>query len=253
MDAYLAFMRPRLGAARRVLRPHGSMLLHCDWRACHRLRVMLEEIFGAEGFVNHLIWSYGLGGSSPRRFARKHDDILFYAAGEEYYFRAPLVPATSLRMRGREKKSTDVLCVPSINNMAAERTGYPTQKPLALLRILVDACCPEDGTVIDPFCGSGTTLVAAQESGRHFIGIDASPDAVRLAARRLAEASSIFRPTTTAGPGPLLLRSHEKTATGSHVNGSGASPSLSSKQNHPRPGGTSPAERGRGTRSIGLP
>jgi DNA modification methylase len=188
MDAYLAFMRPRLTQLHRILRPTASLLLHCDWRTCHHLRLLLDEIFGEENFINHLIWSYGLGGSSPRRFARKHDDILFYGRTGEYFFAPPMVPATSLRMRGQLKKSSDVLEIPSINNMARERVGYPTQKPLALLRLLIQACCPPgaDRIVLDPFCGSGTTLVAARDLGRSFIGIDRNPEAVRTAVARLA-------------------------------------------------------------------
>ena len=187
-EAYLAFMRPRIAACHRLLRPTGSILLHCDWRHGHRLRLLLDEVFGPDAFVNHLIWHYGLGGSSPRRFARKHDDILFYARGPRYWFEAPRVPATSVRMRGLDKKATDVLDIPSINNMAHERTGWPTQKPLALLRLLVAACCPPGGLVLDPFCGSGTALVAAVELGRAAVGMDCSPDAVAIAQRRIREA-----------------------------------------------------------------
>src|SRR5690606_14779178 len=100
----------------------------------------------------------------------------------------PLVPATSRRMAGRMKKATDVLAIPAINNMAAERTGYPTQKPLALLEVLVRACCPPGGTVLDPCCGSGTTLVAAVRTGRRAVGCDLSPEAVRIAQERLGRA-----------------------------------------------------------------
>lgn len=257
LTAYLDFMRPRLAMARRALRPDGSLLLHCDWRSCHHLRLVLDELFGARGFVNHLVWAYGLGGSSPRRFARKHDDILFYAAGPDYFFEPPLVPATSNRMRGLFKKSTDVLHVPAINNQAAERVGYPTQKPLALLELLVGACCPPGGIVADPFCGSGTALVAARRSGRRYLGIDASPDAVRIAEARLAETDARRRPTMTSGRcterSAPRLRSQEKTATSSQVKGNGATPSTASKQNHVTPGGRSPADLGRGMRSIGLP
>lgn len=185
LGSYLEFMRPRLEAMHRLLKPTGSILLHCDWRTCHHLRFMLDEIFGASGFVNHLIWHYGLGGSSPRRFARKHDDILFYARGARHYFKPPQVPSTSRRMNGAVKKATDVLAIPSINNMAAERSGYPTQKPLALLLLLVEACSPPGGLVVDPFCGSGTTLVAAKRLGRPCLGIDANPDAVRISRTRL--------------------------------------------------------------------
>lgn len=188
IDAYLAFLQPRVAAVRRVLGPSGSILVHCDWRTSHHVRLMLDEQFGAGNFVNHVIWTYGLGGSSPRRFARKHDDILFYAMSGDYSFDPPRVPATSNRMKGQLKKASDVLPIPSINNMAAERTGYPTQKPVALLSVLVKACCPPGGLVLDPFCGSGTTLVAAQQSGRQFVGIDVNPDAVAIARERLATA-----------------------------------------------------------------
>ncbi|MHC4219354.1 MAG: DNA-methyltransferase [Planctomycetota bacterium] len=200
LNAYLGFLRPRLETIHRALRPAGSILLHCDWRCAHHLRLMLDELFGASGFVNHLIWSYGLGGSSPRRFARKHDDILFYAKGSDYYFEPPLVPATSNRMKGQLKKASDVIRVPAINNMALERTGYPTQKPLALLSLLVNACCPPGGTVLDPFCGSGTTLVAAAESGRRCLGIDINKDAVRISRKRL-EKSDTVAATPSEKPG----------------------------------------------------
>ncbi len=191
LEAYLVFMRRRIKAVHRVLAPSGSILLHCDWRCSHHLRLVLDEIFGPERFVNHLVWAYGLGGSSARRFARKHDDVLFYSKGGEYYFNPPLVPATSNRMKGKLKKAGDVLHVPAINNMALERTGYPTQKPLALLTLLVKACCPPDGLVLDPFCGSGTTLVAAAQSGRAACGIDVSPAAVRISRRRLGEVVTV--------------------------------------------------------------
>jgi DNA modification methylase len=190
VDDYLAFMQPRLTDMARLLKPAGCLLLHCDWRTAHHLRLMLDDLLGAARFVNHLIWSYGLGGSSPRRFARKHDDILFYANSDDYYFAPPMVPATSNRMRGEMKKATDVIAIPAINNMAAERCGYPTQKPLALLRLLIEACCPAAGIVLDPFAGSGTTLVAASQLQRRYLGIDCNPDAVAIARRRLSTIQS---------------------------------------------------------------
>ena len=185
--AYVDFLKPRLVECSRVMKANASILLHCDWRASHHLRVLLDEIFGEAHFVNHLIWKYGLGGSSPRRFARKHDDILFYAKSSNYFFQPPRVPATSMRMKGKFKKATDVLDIPAINNMAAERCGYPTQKPLALLELLIGSCCPPKGLVLDPFCGSGTTLVAAKALGRDSIGIDRNPDAVDMATSRTVE------------------------------------------------------------------
>ncbi len=185
--AWLAWLRERLEATLPALKPTASILLHVDWRTSHHARLLLDELLGPDHFVNHLIWTYGLGGSSPRRFARKHDDILFYAVDpERYHFEPPMVPATSNRMKGRLKKATDVLDIPAINNMAHERTGYPTQKPLALLRLLVTACCPPGGLVLDPCCGSGTTLEAAAASGRRPLGCDINPHAVAIARRRLA-------------------------------------------------------------------
>jgi DNA modification methylase len=187
LDVYLAWLGERVAATIPAIKVTGSILLHVDWRTSHRVRVMLDDLLGADRFVNHLVWSYGLGGSSPRRFARKHDDILFYGMHpDRYWFDPPRVPATSNRLRGRSKKATDVLDIPSINNMAAERTGYPTQKPLALLDLLVRACCPPGGVVLDPCCGSGTTLVAAAAAGRVPIGCDVSPPAIALARRRLS-------------------------------------------------------------------
>ncbi len=204
MGAYTAWLRERLAATLPALRPSGNVLVHCDQHAGHHVRLLLDELLGPDRFVNHVIWCYGLGGSSPRRFARKHDDILFYAVEpERYWFDPPRVPATSARLKGRTKKATDVLHfpafgdadasaadvldIPSINNMAKERTGYPTQKPLALLDVLVRACCPPGGVVLDPCCGSGTTLVAATRAGRRTIGWDVNARAVAVARARLRE------------------------------------------------------------------
>ncbi|MGE3107112.1 MAG: site-specific DNA-methyltransferase [Phycisphaerales bacterium] len=204
VSEYIEWLGERVSRSVRLLKPTGSILLHVDWRTSHRARVMMDEILGEDRFVNHLIWSYGLGGSSPRRFARKHDDILFYCVDPEgYWFDPPRVPATSARMRGQMKKATDVLWfdrepeggramdggavleVPTINNMAAERVGYPTQKPVALLEMLVRACCPPGGVVWDPCCGSGTTAVAAVKSGRRVIVSDQSEEAVGVTRERV--------------------------------------------------------------------
>jgi site-specific DNA-methyltransferase (adenine-specific) len=186
VGAYITWLEERMAATMPLLKPTACILVHVDFRVCHHVRLLLDNLLGDDRFVNHLVWSYGLGGSSPRRFARKHDDILFYCVDpDHYYFDPPMVPATSRRMEGEFKKATDVLEIPSINNMAHERTGYPTQKPLALLDLLVRACCPKGGTVLDPCCGSGTTLVAAVQAGRQAIGVDKNPDAVAIATARL--------------------------------------------------------------------
>lgn len=186
-ESWVSWLEERLTATLAVCKPTSSILLHVDWRTSHHARLLLDRLLGADCFVNHLIWSYGLGGSSPRRFARKHDDLLLYALDpQRYYFDPPMVPATSNRMKGKLKKATDVLDIPSLNNMAEERCGYPTQKPLALLNMLIGACCPESGTVLDPCCGSGTTVVAAASSGRVGIGVDRNPEAIATARVRLA-------------------------------------------------------------------
>jgi site-specific DNA-methyltransferase (adenine-specific) len=188
-NAFIDWLRPRLDATIPALKPSSLLALHVDWRTSHRVRLLLDELLGEDRFVNHLVWSYGLGGSSPRRFARKHDDILLYCKDpDRYWFDPPRVPATSRRLAGQTKKATDVLAIPSINNMAAERTGYPTQKPLALLELLIAACCPPGGLVLDPCCGSGTTLVAATNLGRRAIGWDTSPAAIKVTRHRLQTA-----------------------------------------------------------------
>ncbi|NBX36032.1 MAG: site-specific DNA-methyltransferase [Planctomycetes bacterium] len=209
IGAWRAFMEPRLRAAHRVLAEDGSLLLHVDWRTSHHARFMLDEIFGADNFVNHLVWSYGLGGSGPRSFARKHDDILLYGRSDAYWFEAPRVPARSARLRGRTKKATDVLDIAALNNMAIERTGWPTQKPLALLDVLVRACCRPNGLVVDPTCGSGTTLVAAVRSGRRALGIDISAEAIAIARGRLEGAAQRVTHPTAAQP-----RVRRQTAAG---------------------------------------
>ncbi len=186
VEEYIAWLRQRLEPTLGAIKATGSILLHLDYRTSHHARVLLDDLLGADRFVNHIIWHYGLGGSSPRRFARKHDDILFYCMDpEQYFFEAPQVPATSRRMAGQMKKATDVLGIPAINNMATERTGYPTQKPLALLDLLIRACSPPLGLVLDPCCGSGSTLVAAVAAGRRAFGSDVNPEAIEISRRRL--------------------------------------------------------------------
>ncbi len=200
-DAYLRFMAPRLTLIRELLADDGSLLLHCDFRASHLLGLVCDELFGrgdrgtekhAAGFRNEIVWSYGLGGSSPRLYPHKHDVVLWYTKSAAWTFEAPRIPATSERMKGRLKKQTDVFDdVPSLNNMAKERTGYPTQKPLALLERFVLAHTKPGGLVADVFAGSGTTLVAAARHGRRWIGCDAGLPAVAAVQKRLAAEAAI--------------------------------------------------------------
>ncbi|MBX3391233.1 MAG: site-specific DNA-methyltransferase [Phycisphaeraceae bacterium] len=186
-ESYIAWLEARVRATVRAMKPTGVVAIHCDDRASHRIRLMLDRVLGEDRFINHLIWRYGLGGSSARRFARKHDDIIVYGMEPDgHYFDPPMVAATSRRMRGMLKKATDVIDIPAINNMARERTGYPTQKPEALLSMLVGAFCPPGGLTVDPCCGSGTTLAAAVAGGRRALGFDSSEAAAAVARARLA-------------------------------------------------------------------
>jgi site-specific DNA-methyltransferase (adenine-specific) len=211
MGEYIAWLGTRLRATLPALKPAASILIHCDDRASHRIRVLLDDLLAPDCFVNHLIWHYGLGGSSPRRFARKHDDILFYRVDpRHYYFRPPMIPSTSRRMNGRLKKATDVIDIPSLNNMARERTGYPTQKPVALLSLLIEATCPPGGLVLDPTCGSGTTLVAAVLLARRAIGFDRNSDAVALTRARL-QALGLDGGTPTPRTSSACARASDRT------------------------------------------
>ena len=188
LEAYLDWLQTRLAAMRRLLTPSGSIYVHLDWHAVHYVKVAMDSLFGYENFLNEIVWLYGLGGSSKRYWPRKHDTLLWYAreAGA-HHFDPVRVPATSRRMLGQTKKAPDYWDIPSLNNMAKERVGYPTQKPEALLERIVVSSCPPGGLVADFFCGSGTTLVVAARTGRRAIGCDTSADAVAITQARLAD------------------------------------------------------------------
>ena len=173
MGAFLCFLGVRLLEMRRVLAPTGSIYLHCDPTASHYLKALMDAIFGRRNFRNEIIWGYGLGGSSRRLWSRKHDVLFFYTKSKEYHFDKPTMPATSARMQGRQKGMPDYWTdIPAINNMARERTGYPTQKPISLYERIVRASSKKGDIVLDPFCGCATTPVAAERLGRRWVGMD---------------------------------------------------------------------------------
>ncbi|MDA1195313.1 MAG: DNA methyltransferase [Planctomycetota bacterium] len=186
INAYLAWLDPLLVALRDSLAPTGSIYVHLDWHAVHYVKVRMDELFGYDHFLNEVVWLYGLGGSSKRRWPRKHDTLLWYAreAGR-HWFEAARIPASSRRLAGQLKKAPDWWDIPALNNMAHERTGWPTQKPLALLDRIVRSSAPPGGLVVDPCCGSGTTAVAAHAAGRRSIVGDVSAEAVALTRERL--------------------------------------------------------------------
>lgn len=185
MATYLCFMAVRLVEMRRVLTSDGSIYLHCDPTSSHYVKQLMDAVFGVDNFRNEIIWSYGLGGSSPKRYSRKHDVILFYTKSDRYTFNKPQTPAKSQRLKGRMKGATDVWDIPSLNNMAKERTGFPTQKPRALYERIIKASTNLGDLVLDPFCGSGTTLVAAEHLSRRWIGIDTNRTSIETARGRL--------------------------------------------------------------------
>ena len=195
--SYIQYMAIRIIECHRILKDTGSLAFHCDHVMNDYVKIMLDIIFGRGHDINNLVWTYGLGGSSPRTYSKKHDNIFLYAKTDKYYFKKPQVPATSNMMKGKMKGMADVWTdIPSLNNMAKERTGYPTQKPLKLLRRIIESTCPENGLVIDPFCGCATTCVAAEQLGRQWVGIDVSIKAYELVKDRLAvdAASDLFTP-----------------------------------------------------------
>ena len=196
IDAYLGWLEPLLAALRTSLKPTGSIYVHLDWHAVHYAKVLMDRLFGYEQFLNEVIWLYGLGGSSNRRWPRKHDNLLWYAREEgRHWFEPARVPATSRRMQGQTKKAPDWWDIPALNNMARERTGYPTQKPVALLDRVVRSSCPPRGLVVDPCCGSGTTAVAAHAAGRSFIVGDRKAEAVEVTRERLTSLEIPFAET----------------------------------------------------------
>jgi len=202
---YLMWLEQRVRVAVRLLKPSGAFLLHLDWHAVHYAKVMCDGVFTERGgaFQNELIWHYQTGGASKERFSRKHDTILFYSMSQRFYFdgkavaiprgkgamkRARCPTGARIKLTDTHKNPDDVLLIPALNPMARERNGYPTQKPVALLEMLIKALCPAGGAVADLCCGSGTALVAAENLGRRWTGCDINPRAVELARRRLSDA-----------------------------------------------------------------
>ena len=186
LDAYLAFMRPRLVDLHRVLTPSGSLYLHCDYHADAYLFLLLVEIFGARQYRNQIIWKRMNGmHNDAKTFGHMHDKILFFAKSARNVWNKPLhVDATPL---------TDCwLDIKPLTSGSKESTGYPTQKPLALLERIIAASSHTNHVVLDPFCGSGTTVHAAQRLGRRWIGLDANPQAIAASVTRLKQQAGLM-------------------------------------------------------------
>jgi DNA modification methylase len=206
MAGYLSFLRPRLATMVEVLAPDGTLYIHLDWRCVHYVKLLLDELLSPAHFLNEVIWSYRSGGRPGRWFARKHDTILVYAKepGRQVFNRLRDGVYRTRDMcrdeEGRPYKSTrngriyfhpegpalsDVWDIPVLSTVGRQRTGYPTQKPEALLDRIIRASSNKGDLVGDFFCGSGTTLAVAKRLGRSWIGCDENPDAVAITERRL--------------------------------------------------------------------
>ena len=215
MAAYLTYMAQRIVEMHRVLKDTGSLYLHCDPTASHYLKVVLDEIFGKNNFRNEIIWCYRGGGSPKKDFGRRHDVIFRYSKTDDYTFIADNVRIpyqagglgrTDDAMWGKHK-GTDKVYKPHplgkipedwwmmnvLNANDPERTGYPTQKPLALLHKIIKASSNEGDIVMDPFCGCATTCVAAQQLNRKWIGIDIETQAVDILIERLSDDAGLFK------------------------------------------------------------
>ena len=199
--AYLIYMAMRLLEMRRILKPTGSIYLHCDPTMSHSLKMTMDAIIGRKNFRSEVIWGYRTQGVSKKAWPKKHDVILCYGGGgdrityhplqERLFYKKPF-RHTKIDEEGRYYVDVyirdvwdDDPQVKALISQAKERTGYPTQKPLALLERIIKASSNEGDMVFDPFCGCATTLIAAQKHKRQWIGIDISPKAVDLVKERL--------------------------------------------------------------------
>ncbi len=197
-DDFKAFIEPRFEESYRVLAPTGSFFFHIDYREVHYCKVILDEIFGRECFMNEIIWAYDYGARSKKRWSTKHDNILWYVKDPKNYTfnfeEMDRIPYMAPGLVGKEKAAkgktpTDVWWHTIVPTNGKERTGYPTQKPLGILNRIVKVHSKPGGLVLDFFAGAGTLGEAAARLGRDFIMIDNHPDAVQIMAKRLAFAT----------------------------------------------------------------
>lgn len=204
-DDFIAFLKPRLREAYRVLSPTGSFYLHLDYREVHSVKLLMDEIFGRECFLNEIIWAYDYGGRPKNRWPAKHDNILFYVKDQKSYtfnreaieripYMAPGLVTPEKAARG--KLPTDTWWHTIVSPTGKEKAGYPTQKPLGILRRMIAASSNPGDTVLDFFAGSGTTGVAAHELDRRFILIDNNPEAIAVMRKRLKGMNARFHERT---------------------------------------------------------
>jgi DNA modification methylase len=193
---YLAFLEPRLSRARELLAPHGTLYFHIDYREAHYCKLLLDEVFGREAFLNEIIWAYDYGAKPRRRWPAKHDTILVYVrtpgahhfdadAVEREPYMAPGLVGPEKAARG--KRPTDVWFHTIVPTNGTEKTGYPTQKPAGVLRRFVAASSRPGGWCLDPFAGSGTLGAVCRTLGRRFVLVDSNPTAIEVMRGRLGD------------------------------------------------------------------
>lgn len=218
-DDYLAFLEPRLIEAHRILAPTGSLYLHLDYREAHYVKVVLDGIFGRDCFLNEIIWAYDYGGRSKRKWPAKHDNILVYVKDAKRYFfdteAVDRIPYMAPGLVGQEKAArgklpTDTWWHTIVPTNGKERTGYPTQKPLGIVRRIVQASSRPGDMVLDFFAGSGTLGEAAYDLNRRFLLIDTNPEAMEVMAKRFARMQGVTfsgfrRPRMPAKESPRRL------------------------------------------------
>ena len=212
-DDYLAFLAPRFREARRALKAHGSFFLHVDYREVHYCKVLLDEVFGRESFINEIIWAYDYGARATTRWPAKHDNILWYAKDPANYtfnfdamdrlpYMAPGLVGTEKAARG--KTPTDVWWHTIVPTNGREKTGYPTQKPLGVLERIIRVHSNPGDLVLDFFAGSGTTARRRPSTGAASSWWTTNPEAVRVMAKRLAPYGAEFEEWGGAAPEPAL-------------------------------------------------
>jgi len=186
-DDLPTFLEPRLIEARRILKPNGSLYFHIDYREVHYCKILLDQIFGRDAFLNEIIWAYDYGARTRKKWPAKHDNILWYARDPENYIynvdEIERIPYMAPGLVGPEKAArgklpTDTWWHTIVPTNGKEKTGYPTQKPLGIIRRIVAASSNPGDTVLDFFAGSGTTGMVCHELGRSFILVDSNPQAI---------------------------------------------------------------------------
>jgi site-specific DNA-methyltransferase (adenine-specific) len=199
-DDYLGFLEPRLREAHRVLADDGSIYVHLDYREVHYVKVLMDGIFGRDAFLNEIVWAYDYGGRTKHRWPPKHDTILLYAKDPtDYVFNFDVIDRIPYMAPGlvrpekaaRGKTPTDTWWHTIVPTNGKEKTGYPTQKPLGIIRRMIVASSHPGDLVLDFFAGSGTTGAACIETGRRFMLVDNNQEALRVMAERFAKCGGI--------------------------------------------------------------